>query len=155
MGRKTIKRRAGKAYQRKGISSRPRRSNTSEAADAEHDGRLVTVGPLVLFSTGRRPCWLLDPVDSLAARVAQDGDPEDVHFEETDANFAIGWKGNHQIDGDAAQQSSSRSRNCPCDHYPRVSHPPTRSGGLIGKFQICLARICSVGRVSKRHNNEQ
>ena len=67
---------------------------------AEHDGRLVTVGPLVLFSTETGDAWLLDPADHLAARVARDGDPEYVHFEETDSNFAIGWKGNYQIDGD-------------------------------------------------------
>jgi hypothetical protein len=24
-----------------------------------------------------------------------------MYFEETDTNFAIGWKGNYQIDGDA------------------------------------------------------
>jgi len=42
---------------------------------------------------------LLDPADHLAARLAQDGDPEEVHFEETDTNFAIGWKGKYQIDG--------------------------------------------------------
>jgi hypothetical protein len=67
---------------------------------AEHDGRLVSVGPLVLFSTETGDAWLLDPTDSLAARVARDGDPEDIHFEETDTTFAIGWKGNYQIDGD-------------------------------------------------------
>ncbi len=61
----------------------------------------MTVGPLVLFSTETGDAWLLDPADSLAARVARDGDPEDIHFEETDTNFAIGWKGNYQIDGDA------------------------------------------------------
>jgi len=33
--------------------------------------------------------------------VARDGDPEEIYFEETDSNFAIGWKGNYQIDGDA------------------------------------------------------
>ena len=68
---------------------------------AEYDGRLVTVGPLALFSTETGDAWLLDPADHLAARVARDGDPEHVHFEETDSNFAIGWKGNYQIDGDA------------------------------------------------------
>ena len=67
---------------------------------AQHDGRLVTVGPLVLFSTETGDAWLLDPADHLAARVARDGDPEHVHFEETDSNFAIGWTGNYQIDGD-------------------------------------------------------
>ena len=68
---------------------------------AEHDGRLVTVGPLALFSTDTGDAWLLDPEDHLAARLARDGDPEDVYFEETDTNFAIGWNGNYRIDGDA------------------------------------------------------
>jgi hypothetical protein len=40
---------------------------------AERDGRLVTVGPLVLFSTETGDAWLLDPADHLAARVARDG----------------------------------------------------------------------------------
>ncbi len=43
----------------------------------------------------------LDPDDHLAARVARDGDAEPIHFEETDTNLAIGWKGNYRIDGDA------------------------------------------------------
>ena len=68
---------------------------------AEHDGRMVTIGPLALFSTDTGDAWLLDPADHLAARLARDGDPEPIHFEETDTNFAIGWKGNYQLDGDA------------------------------------------------------
>jgi len=68
---------------------------------AEYDGRLVTVGPLALFSTDTGDAWVLDPADHLAARLARDGDPEEVYFEEADTNFAIGWKGNYQIDGDA------------------------------------------------------
>lgn len=68
---------------------------------AEHDGRFVSVGPLVLFSTASGDAWLLDPADQLAARLARDGDPEDVYFEESDAHFAIGWKGNYRIDGTA------------------------------------------------------
>jgi hypothetical protein len=68
---------------------------------AEHDGRLVTVGPLVLFSTDTGDAWLLDPVDHLAARLARDGDPEELYFQETDTSFAIGWKGNYQILADA------------------------------------------------------
>ena len=68
---------------------------------AEYDGRFVTVGPLVLFSTETGDAWLLDPADHLAARLARDGDPEELYFEETDSSFAIGWKGNYQINGDA------------------------------------------------------
>jgi hypothetical protein len=68
---------------------------------ATYDGRFVTVGPLALFSTDTGDAWLLDPADHLAARLAQDGDPEPIHFEETDTTFAIGWKGNYRVDGDA------------------------------------------------------
>ena len=68
---------------------------------AEHDGRFVTIGPLVLFSTQSGDAWMLKPSDQLAARLARDGDPEPIDFEETDTNFAIGWKGNYRIEGRA------------------------------------------------------
>jgi hypothetical protein len=101
VGRKTIKRGPGNR------SLDGKDSRLSDEIDyirsraAEYDGRLVTVGPLALFSTDTGDAWVLDPADHLAARLARDGDPEDVYFEETDINFAIGWKGNYQIDGDA------------------------------------------------------
>ena len=66
---------------------------------AEHDGRLVTIGPLALFSTATGDAWMLDPTDQLAARLARDGDPEPIEFEETDTNFAISWKGTYRIEG--------------------------------------------------------
>ena len=68
---------------------------------ADYDGRIVTIGQLVLFSTQTGDAWLLDPADHLAARLARDGDSEELYFEETETTFAIGWKGNYQIDGDA------------------------------------------------------
>ncbi|MBV8845926.1 MAG: hypothetical protein JO307_24210, partial [Bryobacterales bacterium] len=34
-------------------------------------------------------------------RLARDGDPEEVYFEETDTQFAIGWKDQYPIEGDA------------------------------------------------------
>ena len=40
---------------------------------ADHDGRIVTVGQLVLFSTETGDAWLLDPANRLAARLARDG----------------------------------------------------------------------------------
>ena len=68
---------------------------------ADHDGRIVTVGQLVLFSTETGDAWLLDPADRLAARLARDGESEPIHIEETDTTFAIGWKGRYRIDGPA------------------------------------------------------
>jgi hypothetical protein len=66
---------------------------------AAHDGRIVSVDQLVLFSTETGDAWLLDPTDRLAARLARDGDPEPTHIEETDTTFAIGWKGRYRIEG--------------------------------------------------------
>ena len=101
MGRRTIKRRAGKKHIHGKDFLLAEEIEYIRSRASEHDGRLVTVGPLLLFSTETGDAWLLDPADSLAARVARDGDPEDIHFEETDTTFAIGWKGNYRIDGDA------------------------------------------------------
>jgi hypothetical protein len=101
VGRRTIKRRPGRtAIEGKDFRLAEEIDYIQRRA-AEHDGRLVTVGPLVLFSTETGDAWLLDPADHLASRIARDGDPEAVYFEETQTSFAIGWKGNYQIDGDA------------------------------------------------------
>ena len=68
---------------------------------ATHDGRFVSVGMLVLFSTDTGDAWLLDPAERLATRLARDGEPEAVHIEETDSNFAIAWAGHYRIKGAA------------------------------------------------------
>jgi hypothetical protein len=68
---------------------------------AEHDGRVVSVGQLVLFSTDTGDAWLLDVTDKLAAPLARDGDPEPIHLDETATSFAIGWKGHYHIEGTA------------------------------------------------------
>jgi len=68
---------------------------------ADHDGRIVTIGQLILFSTDSGDAWLLDVTDQLAARLARDGDPEPIHLEETDTSFAIAWTGRYRIQGPA------------------------------------------------------
>ena len=68
---------------------------------AAHDGRIVTIGQLILFSTETGDAWLLDPADRLAARLARGGESEPIHIEETDTTFAIGWKGRYRIEGPA------------------------------------------------------
>ena len=68
---------------------------------ARHDGRIVTVGQLILFSTQTGDAWLLDAEDGLAAPLARDGEPEPFQIEETDANFTIDWKGHYRIEGAA------------------------------------------------------
>ena len=68
---------------------------------AEHDGRIVAIGQIILFSTETGDAWLLDPTDRLAARLARDGESEPIHIEETDTTFAIGWKGRYRLEGPA------------------------------------------------------
>jgi hypothetical protein len=68
---------------------------------ANHDGRIVIIGQLVLFSTDTGDAWLLDRSDQLAARLARNGETEAVHIEETDTAFTIGWKGSYRLDGPA------------------------------------------------------
>jgi hypothetical protein len=43
---------------------------------ADHDGRVVTIGQLTLFSSETGDAWLIDRDDHLALRLARDGDPE-------------------------------------------------------------------------------
>jgi hypothetical protein len=101
MGRKTIRRGPGRRHIDGKDFHLADEIGYIQRRAAMYDGRFVTVGPLVLFSTDTGDAWLLDPADHLAARVARDGDPEDLYFEETDMNFAIGWKGEYRVDGDA------------------------------------------------------
>jgi len=85
---------------------------------AAHDGRIVTIGQLVLFSTETGDAWLLDPADRLAARLARDGESEPIHIEETDTTFAIGWKG--PLSHRRTSVRLLRSRYRPAHHHPRL-----------------------------------
>lgn len=76
---------------------------------AKHDGRIVTLGQLVLFSTASGDAWVLDPADHLATRLAQEGDPLPVNIQETDTDFTIGWNGHYRIDGAAFVYSDRES----------------------------------------------
>jgi len=67
---------------------------------AEGDARVVTLGPLVFFSTQTGDAWLLDPSDHLALCLARDGDPQPINLTESERTFAIGWEMTYQISGD-------------------------------------------------------
>jgi hypothetical protein len=42
---------------------------------AEHDGRVITIGQIILFSTETGDAWLIEPSDQLAARLPAMGTP--------------------------------------------------------------------------------
>ena len=97
---------------------------------ARHDGRIVTIGQLILFSTETGDAWLLDKDDGLAAPLARDGDPQPIHIEETDANFTIEWKGHYHIEGATfifVDQKTRRSRSIL--GYPTHKLEHTAHGG--------------------------
>ena len=99
MGRRTIKRGSGRQMvDGKGFRLADEVRYIQDKA-ADHDGRMVTIGQLILFSTDTGDAWLLDITDQLAVRLARDGDPEPIHLEETDTSFAIEWKGQYRIEG--------------------------------------------------------
>lgn len=78
---------------------------------AEHDDRIVSIGPLVFFSTASGDAWLLEPAEQLAVQLAVGGDPLPAYFEETDTSFAIGWQGRYRFDGAAfIYEEPGRSR---------------------------------------------
>ena len=107
---RSIQTRSGKA-----MRNRPRLRLADEIRyiqrrAAAHDGRVVTADQLVLISTETGDAWLLDPSDRLAARLARDGDPESIAFEETTTSFQIAWPGNYRLDGPAFVYTDRQSR---------------------------------------------
>jgi hypothetical protein len=101
MGRLKIKRGAGKQWVQGRSLRLAEEVRYIQRRAAQHDGRIVTLGQLLLFSTETGDAWLLDPSDQLATPLARDGEVLSVHIEETDTSFAIGWTGAYQIDGAA------------------------------------------------------
>src|ERR1700758_2530323 len=93
-GRKTIKRGPGKPIvEGRGFRLADEGVRYIQRRAADYDGRIVTLGQLILFSTKTGDAWLLDPADRLAARLARDGESEPIHIEENDNPLAIGWEG--------------------------------------------------------------
>jgi hypothetical protein len=73
---------------------------TIQRRAAEQDGRIVSIGPLVFFSTETGDAWMLEREDHLAVRLARGGDALPVLIEETEERFAIDWQGRFHFDGD-------------------------------------------------------
>src|ERR1700739_1821998 len=140
-GRKTIKRGAGKRIVEDKSFRLADEVRYIQRRAADYDSRIVTIGQLILFSTKTGVAWLPAPADQSAARLAREGESEPIHIEETDTTFAIGWKGRYRIVGAAFIYSDEDTGPvAPILGYPTDKLTP---GGLIGKFQICLASFIS------------
>jgi len=148
VGRRTIKRGSGRqTVAGKGFRLADEIRYIQDKA-ADHDGRIVVIAQLVLFSTDTGDAWLLDATDHFAAQLARGGDPETIHLEETDTTFAIEWKGQYRIDGPAfvyADRDTGRVTTI-------LGYPTQKMLKQADwKFQICLARIY-VGKHNRSFN---
>lgn len=79
---------------------------------AARDSRVVTLGPLVFFSTDTGDAWMLDPVDNLALCLARDGAAVPTSITESEERFAVEWTHSYDIDDDVINvvDRSGRSR---------------------------------------------
>ncbi len=67
---------------------------------AEHAARVITLGPLVFFSTETGDVWMLDASNRSALCLARDGDPEPINIVETAESFAVEWNMSYEISSD-------------------------------------------------------
>ena len=79
-------------------------SATAEAASIGSQAQrgttsVVTLGPLVFFSTGTGDAWVLDPADFLARCLARDGEPLPPGIIDTAEIFSVEWTHTYSIDG--------------------------------------------------------
>ncbi|MBI2908116.1 MAG: hypothetical protein HYX92_10740 [Chloroflexi bacterium] len=65
-----------------------------------YDGRVVGLGGLVFFSTHTGDAWILDPADSLALCLAQDGERQNFSILEIPTRFQIAWESRYLIEGE-------------------------------------------------------
>lgn len=65
-----------------------------------YDSRVVSLGALIFFSTQTGDAWMLDPADSLALCLAQNGERQNFSILETPTNFQIVWEAQYLIDGE-------------------------------------------------------
>ena len=65
------------------------------------DARAVTLGRLVLFSTGTGDAWMLDAEDSLTLCLARAGERQSFQILETPTSYTIAWEADFRIDGDS------------------------------------------------------
>src|SRR3979411_1553104 len=92
-GRKPIRRRPGKRIVEGKSFRLADEVRYIQRRAADHDGRIVTVGQLVLFSTETGDAWLLDPADRLPARAARGGGEKTSPNTENETTSPTAWKG--------------------------------------------------------------
>ena len=100
---------------------------------ARRESRIVTLGPLLFFSTESGDAWMLDPEDEYALCLARDGEALEPGIVETAESFSIPWSARFRIDGPAMviDEASGRIR--------------TILGYPVREIQLWIRRLRSQG----------
>jgi hypothetical protein len=147
-----------------------RREDVSIAREADYivaraiaeDAGVVSLGPLVFFSTATGDAWVLDAEDNLALQLAAAGTRGPVAITETRERFAIEWAGTFEIAGsdDLCRQSrqaadghgipDSRDRGCPGE-----SQTMKRAAVLDGRSSALAPNADSYSPAAATHRDRQ
>lgn len=103
-----------------------RREEVSIGAEADYivaramaeDARIVSLPPLVFFSTTTGDAWVLDAEDSLALPLAAVGTRLPFAITETPERFAIEWAGTFRIEGELMTFADNAGRLRTIIGYP-------------------------------------
>src|SRR5712691_9720259 len=103
---------------------------------AHHDGRIVTIGQLTLFSSETGDAWMIDRDDHLVS-ARPSGRPRTVPHRRNRQLFC------DRLEGSLSHRRRSlrlhRSRYRPYHNRSRLPDQQARAGRVTRKFQICLA----------------
>jgi hypothetical protein len=107
-----------------------REAATTVDCAAAQEARIISLGPLVFFSTATGDAWVLDPSHGLARCLARAGVARPSGIRETAESFAVEWEGTYVLSGDGFGVVDESGRTSTC-----VGSPSSKS-----------ERHCSVSR---------
>jgi hypothetical protein len=77
-----------------------REATTVVACAAVGEARVISLGPLLFFSTESGDAWVLDPADRLARCLARGGVPLPAGINETADRFSVDWEATYTLDAE-------------------------------------------------------
>lgn len=87
----------------------------------QHEGRIVTLGSLVFFSTETGDAWMLDTEDDYALCLARNGSRQSFRIVETETSLAVEWDKQFQIEGDTFTVTDRSGQVTSIVGYPTAS----------------------------------
>jgi hypothetical protein len=95
-----------------------REAATVVACAADREARVISLGPLLFFSTASGDAWVLDPADRLARCLARDGAPLPAGIVETAESFSVDWEATFALEAETFVVVASDGRVSTFLSYP-------------------------------------